>query len=87
MSCREIEDIKIYGIARIAKEVIEVADHLSEAIALCEHHKSAQTMAELPKLQRMYQTLSDLLFKYEIVKVNPTHQPFDPNEHHAISLK
>lgn len=29
---RELESIKVYGITRIAKEVIEVADHISGAI-------------------------------------------------------
>lgn len=69
--------------SRIAREVIEVADHLAKAIHTCERHP--QKHKNFNNLQSLHKDLVTFLGKYEIYEVNPTGQAFDHNEHHAIS--
>lgn len=36
---REIENIKIYGISKIGKEIIETVDHINQAISILNSSK------------------------------------------------
>ena len=83
---REIDSIKVYGISRIAREVIEVADHLAKAIHTCEKHHHSHHQSQLKNLHQLYQELNKFLSKYEIYEVDPLNQFFNPNEHHAIGF-
>lgn len=37
---RDIENIKVYGVSRIAREVIEIADHLNHALQSLQQNKN-----------------------------------------------
>lgn len=66
MWCRELDKIKTYGITKIAKEVIEISDHLTQSIALLEKSNYSANSLQLKELHRLYQDFADLLKKYHI---------------------
>jgi molecular chaperone GrpE (heat shock protein) len=47
--CREMENIKVYGISKIAKNVIEISDHISEAVRMLKN-RSDHSEADLKQL-------------------------------------
>lgn len=64
--CREIENIKIYGITRIAKEAIETLDHLKQALKIVEDSNTETRLMQISKLNQTISAFVQLLAKYEI---------------------
>jgi hypothetical protein len=52
---RELDKIKIYGISKIAKEVIEISDHLTQSIAVVEKTGTPADSPALKELHSLYQ--------------------------------
>lgn len=63
---REIENIKIYGISKIGKEIIETVDHINQAISILNSSKDENKVSQVSKLARTLADLHTLLAKYGI---------------------
>jgi molecular chaperone GrpE (heat shock protein) len=69
--CRDIDNIKIYGISRIAKDVIETVDHFKQAIKIIEASNAENRLPQVTELKRTLGELAKLLDKYEIHEFSP----------------
>jgi molecular chaperone GrpE (heat shock protein) len=63
---RAIEHNKIYGISRICKEVIEIADHINQAISIVDASNAENKVSKVSELKRIHAELAKLFGKYEI---------------------
>jgi len=84
---REMDNSHKYGITKLAKELLEVADNLQraqEAVA-ADALKSGGTLKSLHDGVKMTgTTLKKVLTNYGIEEFNPEGKQFDPNVHEAM---
>lgn len=62
--CREIENVKVYGITRIAKEAIETLDHLKQALRIIDDSNVETRTMQMAKLNQIISDFEELLRKY-----------------------
>jgi molecular chaperone GrpE (heat shock protein) len=61
-----MENVKIYGITKIAKEVIEISDHISQAKKTLLKTESQDKHHVLWQLEKVHSELRRLFHKYHI---------------------
>ena len=80
---KEIENAKLYGITKFAKEVIDVADNLRLVVkSINQHKKEGQIYTRAAKVQKM---MFETLAKFDIRALESDGQPFNPHFHQAIA--
>lgn len=84
---KQIDDAKIFGIQSFCKDLLEVADILSNAAASVpkEEINSNAHLKNLYEGLSMTKSLMFQVFKRNgLEEVNPIDQPFNPNFHEAL---
>jgi molecular chaperone GrpE len=85
---RDVADAREYSIAGFAREMLSVADNLTRALdAIPEEaksggDKSVETLIEGVELTQ--RTMLQALEKYNVKKISPINEKFDPNMHQAM---
>merc|ERR1712085_62507 len=83
----DLENARNYGIQKFAKNIVEVADNLSRALETVDESK-LDSNEELKSLHTGVKLTDDELLKalkqYDISKINPMGEKFDPKWHEAM---
>lgn len=81
---REIADAKTYGVTNFARDMIALADNLRRAIesAPAEGGEAVKTLVE--GLELTERDFLSRLARYNVRKIEPMGQKFDPNMHEAL---
>lgn len=79
---KDVENARRYSIEKIAKDILPIVDNLERALAAAGDEKSAVTEGVELTLKSMLSTLE----KHKIEAINPVGEPFDPDQHEAISM-
>ena len=85
-TARDIENAHKFGVERFLQNLIPVVDSLEKAVEASEQATtdSSDPIAEGVKL--CYKLLTDVLGRENVEILDPVGQPFDPNEHQAMSM-
>jgi molecular chaperone GrpE len=85
---KDLADARAYGVTRFARDMLDVADNLSRAVASFPADQKAAAEGALKALiEGVELTERDLLKKMEshgVKKLEPEGQKFDPNLHQAM---
>jgi molecular chaperone GrpE len=80
-TAREREDVQKFGIERLLKDFLPVADNLERALDHAEEHDLRQVVEGVKLVQKLLETT---LAKHGVVGFSALGQPFDPNVHEAL---
>ena len=78
---KEREDAQKFGIERLLKDFLPVADNLERALDHAEEHDLRQVIEGVKLVQKLFETT---LAKHGVVGFSALGQPFDPNVHEAL---
>jgi molecular chaperone GrpE len=78
---REREDAQKFGIERLLKDFLPVADNLERALDHAEEHDLRQVIEGVKLVQKLLETT---LAKHGVTGFSALGQPFDPNLHEAL---
>ena len=85
---REVADVRIYGIASFARDVLAVADNMRRALDAISLDQRANADAGITSLidgvDLTERELLKALEKYNVKRFDPQGQKFDPNLHQAM---
>lgn len=85
---RDVADAREYSIAGFAREMLSVADNLTRALdaipeeARAGGDKAIETLIEGVELTQ--RTMMQAMEKYNVKKISPLNEKFDPNMHQAM---
>lgn len=82
---RDVENASKYALEKFAKEIIVVVDNLERALSVGSSG-TEQDKAMREGIELTLKTLTNVLEKFNIVAVDPTGTPFNPEFHEAISM-
>jgi molecular chaperone GrpE len=80
-AAKEREDLQKFGIERLLKDFLPVADNLERALDHAEEHDLRQVIEGVKLVQKLLETT---LAKHGVVGFSALGQPFDPNLHEAL---
>jgi len=78
---KEREDAQKFGIERLLKDFLPVADNLERAVDHAEEHDLRQVIEGVKLVQKL---LENTLAKHGVTGFSALGQPFDPNLHEAL---
>jgi molecular chaperone GrpE len=78
---KEREDAQKFGIERLLRDFLPVADNLERALDHAEEHDLRQVIEGVKLVQKL---LESALAKHGVVGFSALGQPFDPNVHEAL---
>jgi molecular chaperone GrpE len=78
---KEREDAQKFGIERLLKDFLPVADNLERALDHAEEHDLRQVIEGVKLVQKLLETT---LAKHGVTGFSALGQPFDPNVHEAL---
>jgi molecular chaperone GrpE len=78
---REKEDVQKFGIERLLRDFLPVADNLERALDHAEEHDLRQVIEGVRLVQKL---LGDALAKHGVTSFSALGQPFDPSLHEAL---
>jgi molecular chaperone GrpE len=85
---REVLDVRLYGIASFARDIVAVADNMDRALQALDHEirekVDAGVKALLDGVELTERELLKVLEKHGIKKFEPKGEKFDPNLHQAM---
>ena len=80
-AAKEREDAQKFGIERLLKDFLPVADNLERALDHAEEHDLRQVIEGVKLVQKLFDAA---LAKHGVVGFSALGQPFDPNLHEAL---
>jgi len=80
-AAKEREDAQKFGIERMLKDFLPVADNLERALDHAEEHDLRQVIEGVKLVQKLFESS---LAKHGVVGFSALGQPFDPNLHEAL---
>ncbi|HYZ89198.1 MAG TPA: nucleotide exchange factor GrpE [Myxococcales bacterium] len=80
-AAKERDDLQKFGIERLLKDFLPVADNLERALDHAEEHDLRQVIEGVKLVQKLLETT---LAKHGVVGFSALGQPFDPNLHEAL---
>ena len=80
---RDIENAHKYGIERILQNLLPVVDSIEKSI---ESADQGENDPVTEGIRLTYKLLLDVLNREQVEVVDPLGEPFDPNEHEAMSM-
>lgn len=87
----DVENAHKYGIEKFARELLMVVDSLDQGISLAGNTTTTATEAEseslLQGIKLTHKLLLDILEKFGIKLLDPQGEPFNPNQHEALSTQ
>lgn len=81
----EVDKARKFALERFSKDLLDIVDNLERAISAVEE----ETPEVKPLKEGVELTLKsfvDCLAKYKVEAINPVGEPFDPQNHQAISM-
>jgi len=84
-SVRELENAHKYGIERFAREMLEVKDNIEMGIESLRKQKDGSK--HLEGMQLTLNTLTQTLERFAVKEFDPDGEPFDPEQHEAMSAQ
>jgi len=78
---KEKDDVQKFGIERLLKDFLPVADNLERALDHAEEHDLRQVVEGVRLVQKL---LDGTLAKHGVTSFSAVGQPFDPNLHEAL---
>jgi molecular chaperone GrpE len=85
-TARDVEHAHKFGLERFLQNLIPVVDSLEKAIEASEQAKTDTSDAIAEGVSLCYKLLIDVLGKENVEIIDPAGEPFDPNEHQAMSM-
>jgi molecular chaperone GrpE len=84
----DVEKAHKFALEKFVKELLPVADSLEKAVESTEGHQDAgEVVANIPEGVEMTLTLfMNSLGKFNVKQLNPVGEPFDPQQHEAMSM-
>ncbi|MDR1486165.1 MAG: nucleotide exchange factor GrpE [Planctomycetaceae bacterium] len=82
-SNRQIVDERKYASIDLMRELLAVWDNIGRALDAVNKTQSLEALVEGVKM--VHQQFLDVLTKYNCVKIDAVHQPFDPNFHASVA--
>lgn len=83
---RDVENAHKYGIERFLQKILPVVDSIEKAIDLADQADVVEDDPVIEGIRLCYKILLDALEGEQIEVVDPLGEPFDPNEHEAMSM-
>lgn len=80
---RVLEDTEKYAVAKFARDLVEVLENLYRARNHMKPTDENQTIIE--GFDMNIKLFEDTLAKYQVARIDPLNQPFDPGYHQAIA--
>lgn len=80
---REIQNAHRYGTEKLIKDLLPMMDSLDQALQIAKDNND-QSMVE--GLELTVKLFLDIMKKNHITEINPLGQPFNPEEHEAMSV-
>lgn len=81
---RDISQAHLYGLERFSKELLPVLDSLEQALQLVDEHADQAMHEGLTLTMKLFLNAMD---KFQIKQLDPLGQPFNPQEHEAMSMQ
>ena len=82
---RDVENAHKYGLERFATELLPVVDSLEMGLAAATDDADASNIREGTELT--LKMFKDVMEKFGIEQIDPTGQPFNPEQHQAMTLQ
>jgi len=82
---RDVENAHKYAIERFVKDFLPVIDSMDKALEIAESTEGFDD-AMLKGIQFTHKLMDDVYQKHGIVKIDPVGEPFDPQQHQAMSM-
>ncbi len=81
---REVANAHRYGIEKLIQSLLPIVDSLEQALQLADKHGDAAMHEGLELTMKLF---LDALEKYDVCQLNPEGEPFDPQQHEAMSMQ
>src|SRR6516162_10382585 len=85
---REVTDVRLYGVASFARDILAVADNMDRALQALDHEirekVDAGVKALLDGVELTERELHKVLEKHGVKRFEPLGEKFDPNLHQAM---
>ena len=85
-TARDVENAHKFGVERFLQSLLPVVDSLEKAIESAEQASGGAEDAMAEGVVLCHKLLLDVLNKENIEVIDPIGEPFDPNEHQAMSM-
>ncbi|MDR1478360.1 MAG: nucleotide exchange factor GrpE [Planctomycetaceae bacterium] len=82
-SNRQMVEDRKYASIDLMRELLAVWDNIGRALDAVDKTQSLESLVE--GVQMIHQQFIDVLAKYNCVKIDAVHQPFDPNFHASVA--
>ena len=82
---QDVEKARKFALEKFVNDLLPVADNLERAIAAGDKESESQK-AVLEGVELTLKSLLDTLAKYQVEAINPEGEPFNPEEHQAMSM-
>lgn len=81
---RDVSQAHLYGLEKFSKELLPVLDSLEQALQLVDEHADQAMHEGLSLTMKLF---VDVMEKFQVKQINPLGQPFNPQEHEAMSMQ
>jgi molecular chaperone GrpE len=83
---RDVENAHKYGIERILQNLLPVVDSIEKSIESTDQDGQDENDPVIEGIRLTHKLLLDVLNREQVEVVDPQGEPFDPNEHEAMSM-
>jgi molecular chaperone GrpE len=83
---RDVENAHKFGLERFLQNLLPVVDSLEKATEASDQNGSGEDDAITQGVKLCHKLLLDVLAKESVELIDPQGEPFDPNEHQAMSM-
>ena len=81
---REVANAHRYGLEKLINSLLPVVDSLEQALQLAEKSEDPAMHEGLELTMKLF---LDALAKYDVQQLNPQGEPFDPQQHEAMTMQ
>lgn len=85
-TARDVENAHKFGTERLLQNLLPLADSLEKAVESAEQAAGEAEIAIAEGISLCHKLLVDVLAKENVEVLDPVGEPFDPNEHQAMSM-
>lgn len=85
-TARDVENAHKFGLERFLQNLLPVIDSLEKAIEVTEQLNDDANESTAEGIKLCHKLLVDVLGRESIEVIDPMGEPFDPNEHQAMSM-
>ncbi len=81
---REVANAHKYGMEKLITALLPVVDSLEQALQIAEKNSDAAMHEGLDLTMKLF---TDVLQKFDVERLDPVGEPFDPQQHEAMSIQ